>query len=106
MLIRTVTMLLLLTGAASAANTGRDAFSTLVKGKTTVADVEQTLGAPLDTATADDGALTLTYPAQRMSARLPRNGQVALSFAPISFTLQASTVTIRGMGEAGGLAAK
>ena len=94
MLIRTVAMVLLLAGTAVAATKGHDAFGNLVKGKTTVADVEQTLGAPMDTAMAEDGALTLTYPATRVSSRLPENGRVAMRFAATAFTLQASTVTV------------
>ncbi len=100
MLIRTVTMFLMLAATASAATSGRDAFSGLVKGKTTVADVEQTLGAPMDTAMADDGTLTLTYPATRVSAHLPRNGRVALRFNATGFTLQASTVLVAYEGVA------
>ncbi len=42
----------------------------LVRGKTTVADVEQGLGAPLDTVMQPDGALTLTYAYGRCAHRL------------------------------------
>jgi hypothetical protein len=49
----------------------------LVKGKTTVADVEQGLGAPLDTAMKPDGALTLTYTYGRCAHRLPSSFPLA-----------------------------
>ncbi len=100
MIIRTVAMFLMLATAATAATGGHDAFSSLVKGKTTVADVEQTLGAPIDTAMAPDGALTLIYPAPRVSAHLPQNGRVAMRFNATGFTLQASTVSVAYEGVA------
>jgi hypothetical protein len=46
---------------------GSETFGGFVTGTTTVADVEQRLGAPVNTAVQPDGALTLVYPVSRVS---------------------------------------
>jgi hypothetical protein len=52
-----------ISGAAAAATTS----GKFVGGSTTVAEVEQVFGAPMDTSMQPDGALTLVYPASRVS---------------------------------------
>lgn len=56
-----------------------------VIGKTTVADVEQGLGAPMDTVMQPDGALTLIYetarmPGSRTATAETRDGTTSLRF--------------------------
>jgi hypothetical protein len=46
---------------------GSQTFGGFVTGSTTVADVEQRLGAPVNTTVQADGALTLVYPVSRVS---------------------------------------
>ncbi len=79
---------------ASAAASGAETHLSFVKGHTTVAEAEQSLGAPMDTTMAPDGALTLVYPAARLAERAPgalgqppRAHTVALRFAT-DFTYQ------------------
>jgi hypothetical protein len=43
-----------------------ETFPKFIDGSTTVAEVEQDLGAPFDTSMQPDGALTLVYPATRV----------------------------------------
>jgi hypothetical protein len=69
MLTRFALVFIAVSGSAYAASLSPQ--DGLVKGKTTVADVEQGLGAPLDTAMRPDGALTLTYTYGRCAHRLP-----------------------------------
>jgi hypothetical protein len=70
-----VAVALAVSGAAAAAdaaaNAAADAADGLVRGRTTVADVERGLGAPMDTTMRPDGALTLVYTYGRCAGRLP-----------------------------------
>ncbi len=50
-------------GAAAAGSSAK-----FVNGSTTIVQVEQDFGAPMDTKMQPDGALTLTYPASRVSS--------------------------------------
>lgn len=86
----------------------------LVKGKTSVADVEQGLGAPLDTAMKADGALTLTYTYGRCAHRLPASfpsvrgsdsnaRQVALRFGP-DFLYRGASISSMNSASAGDMA--
>jgi hypothetical protein len=52
----------------------------LVKGHTTVAEVEQGFGAPADTIMQEDGGLTLIYPYERLAAGPAKAHGVALVF--------------------------
>lgn len=61
--LSSVTILTLVFGGAAAAS---GSPGNLVDGSTTVAQVEQDLGAPMDTSMQPDGALTLAYPASRV----------------------------------------
>jgi hypothetical protein len=69
MMMRNLVLATLLAFAAfsSNANAASDMFGGFVKGTTTVADVEQKLGAPLNTTMQADGALTLVYPVSRLA---------------------------------------
>ena len=69
MLARYVLVCLAVSGGVFAASPV--AQDGLVKGRTTVAEVEQGLGAPLDTSMQPDGALTLVYAYGRCARRLP-----------------------------------
>ncbi len=69
MLTRYAFAFLMVAGSACAASPV--ASEPLVRGKTTVADVEQSLGAPADTAMRPDGALTLVYAYSRCAKRMP-----------------------------------
>jgi hypothetical protein len=94
MLIRSAAAFTMIAGIAFATPQ-----SGLVKGKTTVADVEQTLGAPSDTSMRADGALTLVYSyarcAHAMPAAFPAASSgarfVALRFSP-EFVYQSKSV--------------
>ena len=69
MLSRYVLGLTLLAGPAFA--TPDAPHEGLIKGQTTVADVEQSLGAPADTLMRPNGALTLIYAYERCSKVMP-----------------------------------
>ena len=85
---------ILLAALTASAASGAESHMSFVKGHTTVAEAEQSLGAPADTTMAPDGALTLVYPAARLAERAPgalgqpaRAHTVALRFAT-DFTYQ------------------
>ncbi len=68
--MRTVyVMSFLLMAAAAPACAGTSGG--FVKGTTTLAEVEQGLGAPMGTAVKPNGALILIYPAARLAERMP-----------------------------------
>jgi len=69
-------------------------FST---GSTTIADVEQGLGAPMDTVTQPDGGLTLYYPVSRLGGRdpWPQARTVALKFDTVFVLRDARVIAVR-----------
>jgi hypothetical protein len=112
MLTRFALVFLAVSGSASAASLA--AQDGLVKGHTTVADVEQGLGAPLDTAMKPDGALTLTYTYGRCAHRLPSTfpsvrgsdanaRTVALRFGP-DFLFRGASISSMNSASAGDMA--
>jgi hypothetical protein len=83
-----------------------------VKGHTTVAEAQQSLGAPMDTVMGPNGALTLIYPADRFAERASAGAPhlaafvshanlkphaVALQFAR-DFTYQGASTETPGTG--------
>jgi hypothetical protein len=82
-----------------------------VIGRTTVAEVEQTLGAPLDTTMRPDGALTLVYDTARLAqgqaqAARPEPGQtISLRFGT-DFVLRGTEVSASTLVAANGPTAK
>ena len=109
MLTRYVVAFVLVAGAAAAASP-----EGLVRGKTTVADVERELGAPVDTSMHQDGALTLVYTYGRCAKRLPasfpatrgsdaNSRTVSLRFGP-DFVYRSTTVISLTTASAGELA--
>jgi hypothetical protein len=73
---------LFLTAAGACAAAWAASPSHFVKGRTTVAEVEQGLGAPTDTTMQADGGLTLFYPSDRLVGRAGTARTVALQFGP------------------------
>jgi hypothetical protein len=87
--LATVVAVLALTTGAHAGHRTPGGF---LKGSTTVAEVEQGLGAPMDTTMKSDGALTLIYQANRLSDASADAKTVALHF-DTDFVLRDATVT-------------
>jgi hypothetical protein len=97
------TFLLAASGWLAASSAAAGGF---VPGVTTVAQAEQSLGAPMDTTMNPDGALSLFYPASRFAERMPAavpgiaNGKgqtVVLRFAA-DFTYLHATIKSANMG--------
>jgi hypothetical protein len=98
----------LLTGSSAAVAATADT-PPFVPGRTTVAQVEQGLGAPIDTSMQPDGALTLVYPAMRLPGlaygRNAAGRTVTLYFGP-DFVLRDETITRAGLLTRDGFASR
>jgi hypothetical protein len=102
----TVAAVLVGAGSAMAETASKAPF---VQGSSTVAEVEENLGAPFDTSMQPDGALTLVYPASRVPGlkygKSAAGRTVTLHFGA-DFILRDATVTRAGLLARDGFASR
>jgi hypothetical protein len=101
--------ILALAGGPGSAMAGTASTAPFVQGSSTVAQVEQNLGAPFDTSMQPDGALTLVYPASRLPGlKYGKNstGQTVTLRFSADFILRDETVTRTGLLARDGFASR